>query len=61
MNHNNSQLINLNTDFALSNFLFGSVKLIKTADRNRYNYTGYGIRYCSCSEKEKMSLILELI
>ena len=35
-----SLLRNLNTSFTLSNFLFGSVKLIKNADPDKYKYTG---------------------
>ena len=38
-----SQLRNLNTDFTLDNCLFGSVKLNKNADLDKYKYTGYGI------------------
>ena len=37
------QLRNLNTDFILSNCLFGSVKLTKNADLDKYKYTGYDI------------------
>ena len=39
------QLGNLNTDFALGNCLYGSVKLTKTADLHKYKYSGYGIRW----------------
>ena len=39
----NPQLRNLNTDFTLSNCLFGSVKLTKNADLDKYKYTGDGI------------------
>ena len=39
----NPQLRNLNTDFTLGNCLFGSVKLTKTADLDKYKYTGNGI------------------
>ena len=39
-----------NTYFPLSNCLFGSVKLTKNADLNRYTYTGYSIGFDSCSE-----------
>ena len=39
-----------NTYFPLSNCLFGSVKLTKNADLNRYKYTGYSIGFDSCSE-----------
>ena len=38
------QLKPFNTDFTLSNCLFGSIKLTKNADLNKYKYTGYGIR-----------------
>ena len=38
-----SQSRNLNTDFTLGNYLFGSVKLNKNADLDKYKYTGYGI------------------
>ena len=44
------QLRNLNTDFALGNFLFGSVKLTKNSDLDNYKYTGYGIGFDSRSE-----------
>ena len=33
----NPQFRNLNTNFTLGNCLFGSVKLIKNADLNKYN------------------------
>ena len=45
-----SQLRNLNTDFALGNCLFGSVKLTKNADLDKYKYTGYGIGFDPRSE-----------
>ena len=41
------QLRNLNTDFALSNCLFGSVKLNKNTDLDKYKYTGYDIGFDS--------------
>ena len=41
---------NSNTDFTLSNCLFGSVKLTKNADLDKYKYTGYGMGFDSCSE-----------
>ena len=41
---------NLNTDFALNNCLFGSVKLTKNADPDIYKYSGYSIGFDSCSE-----------
>ena len=46
----NPQLRNLNTDFTLGNCLFGSVKLTKNADLDKYKYSGYGIGFDSCSE-----------
>ena len=44
------QLRNLNTDFTLVNCLFGSVKLTKNADLDKYKYTGYGMAFDSRSE-----------
>ena len=44
------QLRNLNTDFTLGNCLFGSVKLTKNADLDKYKYCGYGIRFDSRSK-----------
>ena len=44
------QLRNLNTDFTLGSCLFGSVKLTKNADLDKYKYTGYGMEFDSCSE-----------
>ena len=44
------QLRNSNTDFTLSNCLFGSVKLTKNADLDKYKYSGYGIGFDSRSE-----------
>ena len=44
------QLRNLSEDFALGNCLFGSVKLTKNADLDKYKYTGYGIGFDSRSE-----------
>ena len=35
-----AQLRNLYTDFTLGNCLFGSVKLTKNADLDKYKYTG---------------------
>ena len=35
----------LNTDFTLGNCLFGSVKLTKNVDPDKYVYTGYGIEF----------------
>ena len=61
-------LRNLNTDFTLKNCLFGSVKLAKNADSDKYKYSGYDIGFDSCSEFSftdgsmgKMALFLELI
>ena len=63
-----SQLKNLNTDFPLSNCLFGSVQLIKNTDLDKYKNTDYDIGFDSCSKFylqmeaiEKMSLFLQLI
>ena len=39
-----------NTDFTLSNSLFGSVKQTKNADLDKYKYTGYGIVFDSRSD-----------
>ena len=39
----NLWLKNSNTDFILNNCLFGSVKLIKNVDLDKYKYKGYGI------------------
>ena len=44
------QLGNLNTDFTLGNCFFGSVKLTKNADLDKYKYIGYGIGFDSRSE-----------
>ena len=62
------QLRNLNTDFTLGNFLFGSVKLTKNAALDKYKYSGYGIGFDCRSEFSlpditmgKKSLFLELI
>ena len=43
-------LRNLNTNFALGNCLFGSVKGTKNADLDKYKYTGYDIGFDSHSE-----------
>ena len=37
----------LNSDFTLKNFLFGAVKITKTADPNKYFYSEYGIEFDS--------------
>ena len=42
-------LRNLNTDFTLGNCLFKSAKLTKNADPDKYKYSGYSIRFDSCS------------
>ena len=62
------KLRNLNTDFTLGNCLFGSVKLTKNADPDKYKYIGYSIGFDSCSEfsltdgsMEEMLSFLELI
>ena len=44
------QLKHLSTDFTLSNCLFGSVKLTKNSDLDKYKYTSYGIGFDSRSE-----------
>ena len=46
----NPQLRNLNTDFTLGNCLFGSVKLTKNADLDKYKYSGYYIGFDSHSD-----------
>ena len=43
-------LRNFNTYFTLSNCLFGSVKLTKDANREKYKYIGYGIGFDSRRE-----------
>ena len=43
------QLGNSNTDFTLGNCLFGSVKLTKNADPDKYKYAGYSIGFDSRS------------
>ena len=64
----NPQFRNLNIDFTLGNCLFGSVKLTKNADLEKYKYTSYCIGFDSLSEFSlpddrmgKKSLFLELI
>ena len=37
----NSWFGNLNTDFTLDNYSFGSTKLTKNADLHKYKYKGY--------------------
>ena len=44
------QLRNLNTYFTLGNYLFGSVKLTKNADLDKYKWRGYDIGFDSRSE-----------
>ena len=44
------QLRNCNTDFALSNCLFGSVRATKNTDLHKYKYTVYGIGFDSRGE-----------
>ena len=44
------QLRNLNTDFTLGNYLFGSVNLTKNTDLDKYKYRGYGIGFDYRSE-----------
>ena len=43
----NPWLRNLNTNFTLKDCLFGSVKLTKNADPDKYKYNGYGIGFGS--------------
>ena len=43
-------LKNLNTDFLLGYWLFGSAKVTKNADPDKYKYTEYGIGFDSRSE-----------
>ena len=35
----------LNADFTLKDGLFGSVKVTKNSDTDKYSYSGYGIRF----------------
>ena len=44
------QLRNLTTDFTLGNYLFGTVKLTKNADLDKYKHTGYSTGFDSYSE-----------
>ena len=46
----NTWLWNLNTHFTLNNCWFGSVKLTKKADLDKYKYSGYDIGFDSRSE-----------
>ena len=61
-------LTNLNTNFTLDNCSFGSIKLTKHVDSDKYKYGGYGIRFESRSEfslpdrnMKEMPLLLGLI
>ena len=62
-------LRNLNTNFTLNNCLFGSVKLTKNADPDKYNYSSYDILILLqifylqilLEAWKEMSLFLELI
>ena len=63
-----SMVKKFNTDFTLNNCLFGSAKLTKNADPDKYKYSGYGIRFDSHSEfsftdgsMRKNGIFLELI
>ena len=40
----------LDTNFSLGNCLFGSEKLTKNADPDKYKYSSYSIGFDSCSE-----------
>ena len=59
------QLRNLTTDFTLGNYLFGTVKLTKNADLDKYKHTGYSTGLILIQnfylQMEAMSLFLELI
>ena len=46
----NPKLRNLNLDFTLNNSLFGSVKLTKNVDIDKYKDSCYNIAFDSCSE-----------
>ena len=46
----NPWLKNLSTYFTLTNCSFGSVKLTKNANPDKYKYSGYGIGFDSCSD-----------
>ena len=45
----NPWLRNLNSNFKLSNCLFGSTKQTKNADPDKYKYSSYRIGFDSCS------------
>ena len=58
----------LDTDFTLANCLFGSAKLTKNANPDKYKYGGYGIGFNSCwqfsfkdGKMGNISFFLELI
>ena len=64
LNHNEE----IQTHFLFSNCLFGSVKLTKNTDLDKYKYSDYSVEFDSCAEFnlqleawEKMSLFLEVI
>ena len=64
----NQQLRHLNTDVTFCKCLFGSVKLTKNANLDKYKHSDYGIDlilvqnfYLQMETLEKMSLFLELI
>ena len=40
-------LKDLNTDFTLGHCLFGTVKLTKNADPDKYKFSGYGMEFNS--------------
>ena len=46
----NARLKDSNTDFTLNNCVFGSVKLTKNCEPDKYEYSGYGIGFDSRSE-----------
>ena len=46
----NPWLRNLNIDFTLNNYLFGSVSLTKNPDQDKYKYSGYGVGFDCRSE-----------
>ena len=54
----NPWLGNLNRDFTLNNCLFGSAKLTRNADLEKYKYSGYGKGFDSRSEKMGKNVII---
>ena len=59
---------NSKANLTLNNCLFGSVKLSKNADLDKYKYSGYGVRltlvqnfHLQMEAWQKMSLYLDLI